>query len=87
MNHPFLTKTGAIRAWWSLLMVLVAAVVVGVACITYTSHVQQQSDARFCPVLILSDRPAVRPPQTPDEVKARQALHKLRLDLGCGRQR
>lgn len=40
------TPTGAIRARWSLLMVLVTAVLVGVGNVGYTNHVQQQANQR-----------------------------------------
>lgn len=50
-----------------------------------TEEIQRQSDQRWCPILIIADRPNPnRPPQTPDELEARRALHKLRLDLRCG---
>lgn len=41
-----LTATGAFRAWWSLVMVLVVAVLVGLGNIAYTNHVQQQATRR-----------------------------------------
>jgi len=40
--HGILTPTGAIRAWWSLLMVLVAAALITGAGWAYTLHVQGQ---------------------------------------------
>ncbi len=90
------TQTGALTARWSILMVLTVAILVGGAGIYYTTIVQRQtikrteqlqrqSDQRWCPLLILADRPnPARPPQTPDEVEARRVLHQLRLNLRCG---
>lgn len=50
-----------------------------------TERAQRQSDMRWCPLLVIADRPnPLRRPQTPDEVEARRTLHKLRIDLGCG---
>lgn len=85
MNHPFLTKTGAIRAWWSLLMVLLMAIAVGVACVGYTQHAQRQSDQRWCDLMTTLDQPQV--PATSQRGRAvQQQIHQLRSELGCGRQ-
>jgi hypothetical protein len=46
-------------------------------------HAQSDSDRRWCPLLNLVDRPGRPPAATAEEAKARVALHKLRLDLGC----
>ena len=59
-----LTSTGALRAWWSLLVVFATSVLVGAASITYTRHVQHQSDQRWCALLDSLDQPSP-PPTTP----------------------
>jgi uncharacterized membrane protein YebE (DUF533 family) len=41
-----LTETGAFRARWSVLMVVVVAVVVGLGNVAYTNYVQRQADQR-----------------------------------------
>lgn len=93
-----LTSSGAIRAWWSLLMVLLTAVLIAGANVAYTSHVQRQADARqerarheadrrWCALFATLDRPV--PPTIKDPVQrrrsqqAQQLFHQLRADLGC----
>lgn len=78
-----ITPTGAIRARWSVLMVLIAALLIGLLSIGYTAYQQRQADQRWCPLLALVDQPARPPAQTPEAAQARQTLHKLRHDLGC----
>jgi hypothetical protein len=80
---PFLTKTGALRAWWSLLMVLVAAFLVAGACVLYTQRVQQESNRKWCDVMVTLDTQTT-PATTPQAVDFRRKIHKLRLSLGCG---
>lgn len=41
-----LTSTGAFRAWWSLVIVLVVAVLIALGNVAYTNHVQRQADQR-----------------------------------------
>lgn len=41
-----MTDTGAIRAWWSLAMVLSTAVVIAMANVGYTSYVQADFEQR-----------------------------------------
>lgn len=75
------------RAYAAGMALLVGVLFVGalVLSVGYTRHVQHQSDQRWCPLLTIVDRPnPARAPQTPDQVQARQTLHQLRLDLGCG---
>lgn len=45
MNR-LITPTGAFKAWWSLLMVAVSAVLVAGACIVYTNHVHREGERR-----------------------------------------
>lgn len=40
------TETGAFRAWWSLVIVLLVAVAIGGGNIFYTNHVQRQAELR-----------------------------------------
>lgn len=40
------TETGAFRAWWSLVVVLVTAVLITVGNVAYTNHVQRQAEKR-----------------------------------------
>lgn len=40
------TDTGAIRAWWSLAMVLATAVVISMANVAYTNHVADEAERR-----------------------------------------
>lgn len=80
---PILTQTGALRAWWALLMILVAAVLAAGACVLYTQHVQQESNRKWCALLTSLDQPEV-PPTTERGRQVQQQIHDLRLGLGCG---
>jgi hypothetical protein len=82
MSH-MLTPTGAFRAWWSVLMVLAAAIAVGTACVVYTQHMQHQADRRWCDLLSTLDQPQA-PPTTDRGLVIQRKLHHLRGDLGCG---
>jgi hypothetical protein len=42
-----LTPTGAIRAWWSLAMVLVTAVLIAAGSVGYTNHVHREGERRY----------------------------------------
>jgi len=82
--------------WYSVVAIVVCFILLAGGGIAYTKYVQQQTierteqiqrdaDARWCPILIIADRPnPARPPQTPDEQEARRQLHMLRVSLGCG---
>lgn len=77
-----LTQTGALRAWWSLLVVFATAVLVGAACIAYTQHVQRESDHRWCALLDSLDQPSP-PPSTDRGREIQRQISQLRHDLGC----
>jgi cell division protein FtsL len=91
--HGMLTSTGAIRARWAVLMVLVAAVLVGAGNVAYTSYVQRQTDVRqeharreadqrWCALMAKLDQP--EQPATTERGRAiQQQIHQLRRDLGC----
>lgn len=93
MRERVLTRTGAFRAWWSLVIVTVSALMVAGACVLYTGHVQRQSDLRqdherreddrrWCALLAKLDQPGQ--PATTERGRAIQRdIHQLRLDLGC----
>lgn len=72
-----------VRTSYALLTVLTAAVLVGVACILYTGHAQQESDRRWCDLLVTLDAPA-SPPETERGAEIQRQIHALRVDLGCG---
>ncbi|HEY9367007.1 hypothetical protein [Streptomyces sp.] len=87
------TPTGALRARWAVLMVLVAAVLVGAANVVYTGHVQQQSERRqeqarqeaerrWCPLLATLDQPGV-PATTERGRVVQEQIHQLRIETGC----
>lgn len=88
-----LTETGALRAWWSLAMVLMSAVLVAGACIVYTNIVQrdaearqerarQEADRRWCALMASLDQPEA-PATTDRGQRIQQQIHQLRRDLGC----
>lgn len=81
---PIITETGALRAWWAMLMVLLVAVLVAGGCIVYTNYVQRESNRRWCDVMVTLDTQTT-PATTPAAVDFRRKIHKLRLSLGCGR--
>lgn len=77
-----LTQTGAVRARWSLVMVLAVAVLVGAANIWYTQHVQQESDRRWCAVLAQQATPD--PPPTTERGWAQVSEYgHLHETFGC----
>lgn len=88
-----LTPTGALRARWAVLMVLVTAVLLVAGNVTYTSYVQRQadvrqqqarrdSDRRWCALMTKLDQPDQ--PATTERGRAiQQQIHQLRRDLGC----
>lgn len=84
MKAP-ITQTGALRAWWSMLMILVVAVLVAGAGIVYTRHVQHQADQRWCDLLATLDQPS-QPATTERGRVVQQQIHRLRSELGCGRK-
>lgn len=84
MTPQMLTTTGAFKAWWSVLMVLVVALLVAGASVLYTSHAQRQSDQRWCSLLTRLDQPGV-PATTPRGRAIQDDIHQLRRDLGCVR--
>jgi hypothetical protein len=88
-----LTPTGAIRASWAVLMVLLSSVLVAAACIVYTGHVARQTeqrqdrarmeaDQRWCPLLDALDQPRV-PPETERGRQIQREIHRLRTQTGC----
>lgn len=81
-----LTSTGALRAWWAVLMVLIAAIAVAGIGIVYTNRVQHESDQRWCALLATIDQPqpGAPPPNTERGRQIQQQIHALRRELGCG---
>jgi hypothetical protein len=86
------TSTGALRARWSVFMVLVGAVLVAGSGYVYTNHVQREtlhrteqiqrdSDRRWCALLAKLDQPAPATSERGREIQ--RQIHQLRLDLGC----
>lgn len=85
--HIF-TATGAIRAWASLLLVIVTFGVALGLTIGYVAHSRQRDDRRWCQLLstFLAPLPA-GPPATPQEVRGRAITEQIRQlyhQLGCG---
>lgn len=83
MKTRVLTQTGAFHARWSLLMVLVSALLVAGACVMYTQHAQRESDQRWCELMAALDEPAA-PPGTARGAQIQREIRQLRADLGCG---
>jgi hypothetical protein len=82
------------RAWYSVMVILVGAVLLAFVNGAYTNYVQHQSEQRFrravelsqqrwCDLLNSLDHPEV--PSTTERGKQIQLqIHELRLGLGCG---
>lgn len=62
--------------WWRPIAFLLAFVVLVAMGIGYTRHVQHESDARWCELLV-----TLEPVQVSAEVRA--ALHRLSEEFGC----
>lgn len=77
-----MTATGAFRAWWSVAMVLVVAVLVAAGSVTYTRHAQQESDRRWCAVLT-QQATAEPPPTTPRGWALISEYQTLYEQFGC----
>lgn len=77
------TAAGALRARWSVLMVIVAAVFVSGASIVYTGYLQQENNRKWCDVMTTLDKQNT-PATTPQAVDFRRKIHKLTIGLGCG---
>jgi hypothetical protein len=78
-----ITPTGALRARWSVLMVLVTAVLISGASILYTGYQQRENNRKWCDVMTTLDRQNT-PATTPQSVDFRRKIHKLTIGLGCG---
>lgn len=81
-----LTTTGALRARWSVLMVLITAVLVSGASIVYTGYLQRENNRKWCDVMTTLDKQNT-PATTPQAVDFRRKIHTLRINLGCGGSR
>jgi hypothetical protein len=92
MGRPF-TATGALRARYSVLIVLATAILIGIAGWVYTNHVQRQADARYahqqeqadarwCALFALLD-PEGAPPTTERGQLVAKAIRDLREDFRC----
>jgi hypothetical protein len=77
-----LTPTGAFRAWWSVVMVLVTAVLIAGLNVLYTTHVQRESDRQWCDILASLDAPQT-PATTPRGREVQRQIHDLREKKGC----
>jgi len=83
----FLTPTGAMRAWWAIVITIVALVVAVLLSIGYTVDRQRRSDQRWCDLLgaLIQPQPTT-PPATPQEQRGRLVTEKIRQlykEFGC----
>jgi len=78
-----LTATGALRAWWAVGMVLIAAVLAAGLSIAYTAQTQRLADQRWCALLLTLDAPAGPQPTTPRGRVVQDRIHELAGELGC----
>lgn len=89
-NH-ILTPTGALRAWATILMLIVTFGVALGLTIGYVNKVNQDAERRsaqrfrdICGVIrIIDDRNKEIVPTTPEQGRFIDELHRYRLSLGC----
>lgn len=74
-----------VRTGYALLMVLITAVLVGVACICVSTHQQTENNRKFCSLLKTLDTSG-QPATTARGREIQPQIHALRLDLGCRRK-
>jgi hypothetical protein len=84
--HVF-TPTGAVRAWASILMVIVGFGLALGLTIGYVAQTRREDDRRWCDLLgtFLTPQPTT-PPQTPQEARGRLVTEKIRQlyhEFGC----
>jgi hypothetical protein len=84
--HIF-TPTGAIRAWATILMVILGFGLALGLTIGYVVDQQHKADARWCALLgsLVTPQPTT-PPATPQEVRGRQITEQVRTlyrEMGC----
>lgn len=74
-----------IRLWHAAIAVVVSMTVVVVCGLVYTNRVVNQSNHRWCGLLVLlDDRNQKAPPAAdPDTQRFRDELHKLRIAYKC----
>jgi hypothetical protein len=79
-----LTPTGAFRAWYAVLVVVVACVASAGASIGYTAQSVHRSDQQWCDLLRSLDQPLpTSPPPTDRQVIIARQMHALRVGKGC----
>lgn len=82
---PF-TPTGALRAWYSILVVLVGAIVVSAAGVVYTNHVQREADRRWCGLFAILENPGA-PPTTERGRLSQEKFRELVKQFDCQEKR
>lgn len=76
--------TPAVRFWYATTVAFIACVAVALASVFYTSHVQRESDRRWCALLInLDEAYRSTPPQTATGRSVAAEVHNLRMQLDC----
>lgn len=68
---------------WSMVILLLTAVVITFANMAYTSHVQRVADQRWCNLLANLDQPQMTQPTTPRAQAIQQQIRQLRADMRC----
>lgn len=77
-----ITPTGALRAWWAVLMVMVAAGLTAGACIAFTVHTERETARQSCGLLVILDKPL--PPTAPQRSREiLREIHAWRVRAGC----
>jgi hypothetical protein len=89
-------STPLIRAWYAIAVSFIACLVIALAGVFYTNHVQAQaqrradaeradSDRRWCALLVELDHAYNQPPGPASDVgrKVASEIHQLRIGFGC----
>jgi hypothetical protein len=71
------------RILWAVLVSYVAVIVVAVLCIWYANYVNDQSNQKWCELLVTLDNPIPPDSSNPRSVDAAIKFHRLRVNLGC----
>lgn len=72
------TDSGALRARYDALILLVTTILLAAGGYGYTRHVQRESDQRWCALVSTLDQRGY------DDPRLQQQIHELRMRLGCG---
>jgi hypothetical protein len=74
--------TPTIRIWYAIVVAMTACVAVALAGVSYTNHVQQVANQRWCTLFAILN-PASAPPTTERGQKVAEEIARMRRDFDC----